>query len=216
VPGLQSTARTAGFAYLVIIVLAAFTELSVREGAIELGDETVTAANILARESLWRLGYLAEMIVASCDIIVAVLLYALLKPALAYFAALMVLGGGDYLSGFTSEQAHSLSYLFLRLHGEAYDLALFFFGLNCLLLGWLIMRATFLPRVIGLLMVIAGACYLGNAATGVLAPRLSPILFPWVLIPAFVAELGLALWLSIMGVNRDAWRVQAAEWRASF
>ena len=215
-PGLQSTARTAGFAYLVIIVLAAFTELSVREGAIELGDETVTAANILARESLWRLGYLAEMIVASCDIIVAVLLYALLKPALAYFAALMVLGGGDYLSGFTSEQAHSLSYLFLRLHGEAYDLALFFFGLNCLLLGWLIMRATFLPRVIGLLMVIAGACYLGNAATGVLAPRLSPILFPWVLIPAFVAELGLALWLSIMGVNRDAWRVQAAEWRASF
>jgi hypothetical protein len=230
--GLQATARTSGVAYLLIILLAPFAEMMVRSGSIVRGDAVATAANILANEQLWRLAYVADMVVALCDTIVAILLYVLLRPAgrslamlgaatqlvlvaimsinaLAHLAALILVSGDGYLSGLSVEQTHSLSYFFLRLHGEAYDMSLFFFGAHCVLVGWLIMRATFMPRVIGLLMAIAGVCYLANTMIGVLAPEFSRNLFPWILLPAFVAELGLALWLLIMGVNAPKWRAQA-------
>jgi hypothetical protein len=230
---LQAKARVAGLAYLIIFIAAPFAEMVVRAGAIVRGDAAATAANILAQESLWRLAFAAELVNAACDAIVAVLLYELLKPAgrtlsllaatfrlilvaiaavktLLHLAPLHLLSGADYMSGFTSEQLQALSYLALRLHGEAYDVALFFFGVHCLLIGWLIARATFLPRIIGWLLAIAGLCYLVNTIAGALAPEFSRTLFPWILLPALPAEGGLTLWLLIMGVNPAKWREQAA------
>jgi hypothetical protein len=231
--GLQAKARIAGFFYLLIFLCAPFAEMFVRGNAIVRGDAAATAANILASESLWRLAFTAELVNAASDTIVAVLLYEILKPAgptlsllaavfrlilvaiasvkaLAHVAPLHLLGGEQFLAAFSAAELQSLSYLSLRLHGDAYDVALFFFGVHCLLVGWLILRATFLPRILGLLMAIAGVCYLANTVAGALAPDFSRMLFPWILLPALPAEGGLTLWLLIMGVNVDKWRAQTA------
>ncbi|MGD9968339.1 MAG: DUF4386 domain-containing protein [Hyphomonadaceae bacterium] len=232
-------ARIAGIAYLVIFLAAPFSEFFVRSGVIVRGDAAATANNILAAETLWRFGYVAEFATATCDIIVAVLLYELLKPAgktgamlaaafrlitvaitapkaLLHLAPLYLLDGGDVMSAFPTEQLQALSYMSLRLHGEAYDVALFYFGIHCLLIGWLIARATFMPRIIGWLLALAGLCYIFNTVAGALAPEFARGLFPWILLPALPAEGGLTLWLLIMGVNADKWRGQeaAAEARA--
>ena len=229
-------ARIAGLAYLIIFIAAPFAEIFVRSGAIVRGDAAATASNILASVGLWRLGFAAELVNAACDAIVAVLLYELLKPAgrtvsllaavfrlvlvaiaavktLLHIAPLHLLSGADFMGGFTPEQLQGLSYLALRLHGEAYDVALFFFGVHCLLIGWLIARATFLPRIFGWLLIVAGLCYLFNTLAGALAPEFARGLFPWILLPALPAEGGLTLWLLIMGVNTDKWREQAASAR---
>jgi hypothetical protein len=230
---LQTKARIAGLAYLIIIVAAPFSEVFVRGGATVRGDAAATAANILASESLWRLGYVAEFLTATCDIIVAVLLYELLKPVgrsasllaaafrllvvsiaavktLLHIAPLYLLDGGQSMNAFSAEQLQALSYVSLRLHGAAYSVALFFFGIHCLLIGWLIARADFLPRILGWLLALAGACYLVNTVVAALAPELSGVLFPWILLPALPAEGGLALWLLIRGVNAEKWRARAA------
>ncbi|MGH6952022.1 MAG: DUF4386 domain-containing protein [Vitreimonas sp.] len=228
----KPTARVAGLAYLIIFIAAPFAEMFVRSGAIVRGDAAATAASILASESLWRLAFAAELVNAACDAIVAVLLYELLKPAgravsllaavfrlvlvalaavktLLHIAPLHLLSGADFMAGFTPEQLQGLSYLALRLHGEAYDVALFFFGVHCVLIGWLIARATFLPRIFGWLLVFAGLCYLFNTLAGALAPEFARTLFPWILLPALPAEGGLTLWLLIMGVDAQKWREQA-------
>lgn len=233
VDALQAKARTAGLAYLVIFIAAPFAEMYVRSGAIVRGDAAATAANILAGEGLWRLAFAAELVNAAADTIVAVLLYELLKPAgrtvsllaaifrlvlvaiaavktLLHVAPLYLLSGADYMAAFSAEQLQALSYVSLRLHGEAFDVSLFFFGIHCLLIGWLIARATFLPRIIGWLLAIAGLCYVANTVAGALAPELARALFPWFLLPALPAEGGLTLWLLIMGVNTAKWREQAA------
>ena len=129
---------------------------------------------------------------------------------LLHMAPLYLLSGADYTAAFSTEQLQALSYTALRLHGEAYDISLFFFGIHCVLIGWLIAHATFLPRILGWLLAIAGLCYLVNTLAGALAPEFARMLFPWILLPALPAEGGLTLWLLAKGVNADKWREQAA------
>lgn len=228
-----ATARIAGVAYLAIILLAVFSEMVVRDGAIVSGDAAATASNILAREQLWRLAGAADFFTAACDVIVALLLYVLLKPVgrvaallgaafqlvlvglsvlriIFHMLPLSLLAAGDtYLSHFTPEQLQDLSYLSLRLHGQAYDVSLFFFGVHCLLIGWLIARANFLPRVFGWLLFVAGLCYVANTIGRAIDPQATSALYPWVLIEPFIAEAGLTLWLLFRGVNVAKWRAQA-------
>lgn len=84
-----------------------------------------------------------------------------------------------------------------------------FFGVSCIALGYLILKSGFLPRVLGILMTIAGACYLINSMTLILFPPLASILL---LLPAFIAELSLALWLTAKGVNVPKWKEKAGAW----
>lgn len=234
----KATARVAGLAYLTIMVLAPFSEMFVRSGAIVRNDAAATAANILAAEPLWRWAFTAELVTMAADITVAVLLFVLLRPvgktvallgavfqlvmaalsgvkALFHLLPLVLLDAGDtFLSNFSAAQLQALSYLSLRLHGETYDIMLFLFGVHCLLIGWLIARATFLPRILGWLLMFAGVCYIVNTVAGVLAPEFARLLYPWSLLPALPAEGGLTLWLLLMGVNAEKWRAQAAEMRA--
>lgn len=229
-----STARVAGLAYLGIILSAPFSEMFVRDSAVVPDNAAATAANILAHEDLWRLGGAAEFFTASCDVIVAVLLYVLLKPlgrttsllaavfqlVLVALSAVKILfhmlplnllkSGATYLTHFTLEQLQDLSYLSLRLHGRAYDISLFFFGVHCVLIGWLISKATFLPRPVGWALVLAGVCYAANVVVRFVAPDVASQLFPWVMLPGFLSETALALWLTLRGVNAEKWRQQAA------
>lgn len=230
----KPTARVAGLAYLMIFLIGPFSALAARSSAIVRGDSAATAANILAAEPLWRLAFTTELVNAAADIIVAVLLYVLLKPvgrtmallgavfqlvmaallcvkALFHLLSLILLKDGDtYLTNFSAGQLQDLSYLSLRLYGETYDIMLFLFGVHCLLVGWLIARATFMPRILGWLMALVGLCYLFNTIAGVFAPEFREMLYPWILLPALPAEGGLTLWLLIMGVNAQKWRAQAA------
>lgn len=233
-PNPVAKARLAGLAYVAIILAAPFSEMFARAGAVVSGDSAATAANILAREELWRWAGTAEFLTASCDVVVALLLYEVLKPSgkttallaaafqlvlvaisgvkiLFHMAPLSLLKAGDtYLTNFTTGQLQDLSYYFIRLHGQAYDVSLVFFGVHCVLVGWLIARATYLPRLLGGLMVLAGVCWIANTIIRFTEPQLGSLRFPWLVLPAGLIEITLALWLLIGGVNAQKWRAQAA------
>jgi len=123
-------------------------------------------------------------------------------------APLVILGGSQSLSAFSVEQLQALALLFLQLHAQGYTISMVFFGSYNLLIGCLIFRSTFLPRILGVLLAFSGLCYLVNCFVNFLSPALTARLVPYILIPG-VAELLLALWLVMVGVNVQRWNEQA-------
>ena len=225
-------ARIAGALYLTLGIMAGFAEVYVRGRLVVRGDAAATAANILAHESLYRLGGAADLINVVCDTFLALLFYELLKPVsrslsllsaffrlmhvailavstLYHFAPLVLLGGGTDLTAFSTQQLQAQTLVSLRLHALGYNICLVFFGFACLILGILIFRSRFLPRSFGVLMGLAGLCYMINSFAKLVTPAFAHALFPWILLPAFPAELGLPLWLLVMGVNVYRWKQQA-------
>jgi hypothetical protein len=141
---------------------------------------------------------------------------------LFHLAAVIVLGGAgpsdrgvdpfpDYLEAFDPQQLHALAYLSLRLHGYGFAIGLIFFGFTIVLLGYLIYRSGYLPRIIGVLLIIGGLGYLTNSFAQILGPALAASLLPWDLLPASLGELGLALWLTVKGINVQKWKERAQE-----
>ena len=108
---------------------------------------------------------------------------------------------GSFHRGLTLAERHDLAYSSLQGFASGFAVSLVFFGGVCLLYGWLIFESRFLPVYIGVLITLAGICYLFNSFAMVLAPEIAESLFPFILLPSFVGELSLALWLSVMGVN---------------
>jgi hypothetical protein len=223
-------ARIAGALYLVVIVLGLYAELFVRGPIIVAGEAAATARNILAHQGLWRLSVAFDLAAGGAYAAVTVLLYELLAPvnrtlsriaavfsllgiavgavsALFQMAALYLIAGPPYLAAFTPAQLAALARLFVRLHGEAGGIGIIFFGVYCLAIGWLIFRSTFMPRIIGVLMALAGAAYLIDSVAGILAPNLD--LFAWILAPSFIGEASLTLWLLVVGVDTARWRERA-------
>jgi hypothetical protein len=227
----QPYARTGGVLYLFIIVAALFAEVFVRGRLIVEGDPTATASNILGSETLFRVGLAGEMLTCVCDVTLAMILYALLAPVsrhlamlgaflrvtfvavysvtkLFEIAALVLLGRTDL----EPQLAHGLADVSLRVHSLGYGLSLLFFGVCTALFGYLIHRSGYLPKAIGVLLVIGGACYVVFSLAQMLAPAFAgKALFPWLLLPAFPAEAGLCLWLLVKGVDVAKWeeRVRA-------
>src|SRR5262249_23008069 len=128
---------------------------------------------------------------------------------LFHLAAVLILSGADFLKAFDPSQLHSLAFLSLKLFDNGYGISLVFFGFFCIFTGYLIFKSTFLPRILGVLMAIAGLCYLINIFVLFLAPSLAHHFF-YILLPAGLAELSLALWLLVKGVNAQRWKQQAA------
>lgn len=219
--------------YLFIIVAALFGEVFVRDRLIVPRDPAATANNILGSEMLFRVGLAGEMLTCVCDVALAMILYFLLRPVsrnlallAAFFrltfvgiysvaklfeiAALAALGGTDYLKAFAPQQLHDLAYVLLRVHSLGYGASLLFFGLCCVVFGYLIHQSGYLPRILGTLLLIGGVGYVVFSLAQMLAPAFAAkYLFPWVLLPAFPAELGLALWLTVKGVNVPKWKERA-------
>jgi hypothetical protein len=216
-------ARFAGLLYLIIIVSAGFSEI-VRSNLVVSGDATATANNILASEGLFRIGFAADLVAFLSDAAVAVLLYVLLRPVsrvlsliaasfrlahatisginmLNQFAALLLLSGAGYLTAFETEQAHALVLLFLNAHNYGYLIGLVFFGLSLLVLGYLIFRSGYFPRILGVLLILASLCYLIDGFTNFLLPSYAAIT-DWIVVATAVpAELSLTLWLLLKGVD---------------
>lgn len=129
---------------------------------------------------------------------------------LSYLAPLAVLGGAPYLSVFKAEQLHALALLLLVLFDQAYNIGMVFFGFYCLLIGYLIFRSTFLPRILGALMAFAGLVWLTFLST-----PLANYLSPYNLASGLLGETSLMLWLLVIGVNVQRWKEQASAARSS-
>jgi hypothetical protein len=220
-------AKIAGVFYLVTILARMFVEIFVRNRLVVSDNAAATASNILAHQPLWRLGFATDILSFASYVALTALLYELLKPvnpglsvvaaffglaasvvhaisSLFHFAPLVVLGGGSYLSAFTVEQLQALALVFLKLRAAAYhNIGLVFFGLYLLLVGILILRSTFLPRILGVLMVLAGLSYVPF-----LSPTLARSLQPYILVFPAVGQISLTLWLLVMGINAQRWKEQ--------
>ena len=219
-------ARIAGVFYLIITACALFAYLYVRGQVIVPGDMARTAANILAHEQLYRTGFSAAVIVVICNPPMGLILYELLKvvnPRLAllalvfiiisttieavnlfnYITPLFTLTLPEYRGAFDPDELQALARGPIRLFGYAFSVSLTFFGVFCALNGYLILRSKFLPAVLGLLMIVAGVTYWINSFQLFLA---LPI--PYIQWVTLIAELSLALWLLVVGVNEAKWRTR--------
>lgn len=216
-------ARMAGVFYLLTIIMGVFAEVFVRGALIVRDDAAATATNILAHEPLYRFGLAADLIMLACYTAVTLLFYALFKPvgrslsllaaffslmgiavlavnSLTHVAPLLFLGNAHYLSPFETNQLQSLALMSLKLHTRGYNISAVFFGIYMLLLGYLIFRSNFLPRILGVLMAVGGLSYLTDSFAVFLLPTLAARL-PDIAMLGGIAELALCLWLMVRGVN---------------
>jgi hypothetical protein len=224
---LRLKARITGALYLLTILTGIFSAGFVTGKLVVNGDAAATAANILAHPGLLRLGFAVYLIEMACQVAITALFYDLLKPAggsvslvaaflgltgciiktfsrVFFIAPLFILGGAHYLSVFSVEQLQALALLFLKLNDRGAGIALVFFGFYAILTGCLIVRSTFLPRILGVLSMVGGLGWL----TFLYLP-LGGRLFPFIAIFGILGAALLIFWLLVFGVNEQRWKEQA-------
>jgi hypothetical protein len=220
---IKKQARVAGLLYLLASIPAPFALIYVPSKVIVPGDATATANHIRTSETLFRLGIASELFGFIMFIFVVLALYRLFKGvsekhALAMailllisfpiwfmnvlndIAALILVSGANFLSVFETRQLDALAYLFVRLHGQGYVIALIFSGLWLFPFGILVIRSGFIPRVLGYLLFIAGFGYLASSVTFLLLPAYGPILDKFAT-NLTLGELPIILWLLIWGAK---------------
>jgi hypothetical protein len=226
----QKTARVAACVFLGIFLLGMSTELFIRPGMIVSGDATATARNIAASEALFRLSLVNDLSRQVLLMALPLVLYQLLKPVNKTIAALMVIfalvgvsismlneinhfavlllsSGAGYLTAFNSDQLNVLVMFFLELrkYGTYIPQLL---SIWVLLLGYLVFKSSFLPRILGILLMLGGLCYTVSAVLFFLFPNFDATIFG---LFAFIGESLFYLWLLIMGVNVEEWRKRVLE-----
>jgi hypothetical protein len=224
------TARFAGLLYLALAALSVFGLIYVPSVILVPGDPAATAMNIVASESLFRLGFVGNLLVFTVNIFVAVLLYKVFEPVgktmaglmvililvgvaiamlneLNQFAALLLLSGGDYLAAFTSEQLQALATLFLDIYEHGFVVAHIFFGLWLFPMGYLVIKSGFMPKVIGIFLLIACVGYVVDFILFFLFPEITMTVSGY----TFIGEVMLLLWLLVMGVNVEQWKQRALQ-----
>ena len=192
-------ARVVGLLYLIIFLIAPFAEFFVREGLIVPDDATATARNIVAGEGLFRAGFASDLVVFVIEVAQAAVLYVLLAPVsrllalvmafarlaqatilglnlLNMFIGLQLLTGAEYAEAFEARQLHALALVFLTAQSFGYELGLMFFALHLGVLGYLVYRSEFLPRILGVLLAISALGYMANGLAVFLVPGLAT---PW-------------------------------------
>lgn len=227
-PSPQVRARVAGALYLVANIFAPFTLLYLPSRFVVRGDATATANNIIASVSLFRLGIVGNLFTFIANIFLALALYQLLKIVsrnlaslmlmlfligvpiamlneLPQLAVLQLLSGADYLKVYSPDQLQAAAYLLLRLHDQGLLIAHIFFGLWLLPMGHLVFKSGFIPRIVGVPLVIAGVGYVVQSFAAFLGYNVNIILFTG------LGEVVFLLWLLIKGVNEELWRKRALE-----
>ena len=232
-PPLRRWTRIAGSLYLVIFVVYPLSTL-VRSSLVVPGDAAATADNIRTQETLFRWGMAGEATIVLVEIVLAAVLYALLRPvsrtmslaaALARVAEAVVMAAGclvasvftllvvsepGYLAAFDADQRDALALFFQEANDDIVLVWGFFFALSLVLTGWLVHRSGFLPRLVGILLALAGVGYFVQSFGTFLAPGLTDTWALIVLVLAIPGELVFALWLLIKGVDEDKWSAAAS------
>jgi hypothetical protein len=220
-------ARLAGAFQLLEAITATYGQVVVLGKLTVSGNGAATAANILGHERLFWLGFASSIAGVVFHIAWALLFYELFKVvnrSIALFAVFVILVGcgiqtltilfyaapwyiltsGGSLGAFTAGQLQALAYMLLKLNGQAFNLYLVFFGLWCFLSGYLIFRSTFMPRILGVLLMISGVGWMTF-----LVPPMGSYLFSYVAAASALGEIPLEFWLLLFSVNAQRWKEQA-------
>ena len=223
--------RAVGVLLILTIVGGWFGEMYV-PSVIMTGDAAATAAQLRHNEGLFRLGFAAYLVEAFSDVVLAWLFYVLLRPVhrelallsaffglvsmslfavtqMFHFSAPMFLAGSRYLMVFSPDQLEAFASLFLSLYARLSGLFMLFYGAGWIIRGYLSFRSGYLPRFLGVIMVVAGVGFVAKNITKVLTPASSSDML---LAPMFLNAVVLAIWMLARGVDRDKWgRALAAE-----
>lgn len=217
-------AKTAGFLYLITIISGGFAEAFVRGRLTVYGNAVATAQNILASEQMYRFGFAADLICILCSTFLSIIFYILFKPVnknlsllalvfsiiatavmavnlLNQLAPLLLLHNSSYQETFSIEQLQTLSLFFLNFQSQGYNISLFLFAFYFPIIGYLIYKSNFIPKIIGIIYTMAGVGYLTNSLAWFLYPQLAAHLFPYVLLPALIGEVSMSFWLIVKGVK---------------
>ena len=221
---IDKAARVAGALYLLAIVVGPFSLIYIPTVLFVSGDATATAHNVLTHEMLFRLGIVGDLLAGVSILFLTLALYQLLKGvdrgyaflmvilgglmvtpifflnALNWVAALLLVHGADFLAAFTQAQRYALAMLFIRLHSQGNVVDEMFWGLWLFPFGILVARSRFLPRLLGVWLIVGGLGYLALSLAGLLFPQYEDIVFT-VVQPAFLGEIAIMLWLLIKGAN---------------
>jgi hypothetical protein len=207
--------RVAGVLYVPLFLLGPFALLYVRSTVVVDGDAAATADRIAAHGGLFRAGSVAELIIPLFDVALALVFYVLLKPVnrpiallAAFFrlmtAALVLVSAATNfaaLQALSDDQSHASALLMLGLHQHLLAIGMVTFALHILFLGYLIWISNLLPRIVGLLLIAASVGYVANSLRVLLTLDWPAPVRTAVLLPAFVAELSLMLWLLVRGMR---------------
>ena len=221
----NKSARMAGWLYLIYMVFHISADVIGRSRLIVFGDATTTARNIAASASQFRIGVVGDLVAAALFLLAAWALYVLLKPVneniallflllnltgvaiqcssdLFLFAGQLLLSGAEYLKVFQADQLQALAMASLVLYKNGFMIAQIFYGAWLFPLGYLVFKSGFLPRILGIVLMLHCAFWLMTALQFFLFPGLAAITYiSWPL--GFIAEFGLTLWLLIKGAKEQ-------------
>jgi len=221
---LNKSARIAGFLYLIYMAAHIISDIW-RDSFIVPGDAAATASNIMAHEGIFTITAVGDFFAAALFFLAAWALYALLKPvnknlallflllnlagvalqcmsAINLFAALLLMNGPDYLNVFQVDQLQSLAMFFLDLREKGFLIAQLFYGAWLFPLGYLVYKSGFLPKILGIVLMVHCFTWLSTVFQSFLFPSFAAITYvSWPL--GFIAEFGLTLWLLIMGAKEQ-------------
>jgi len=233
----DKAARIAGAVYLSMVFTAPFTLLYIPSKLIVRGDATATANNILAHETMFRLAILGDLVTAVIFICLGIALYRLLSgvnktwamlmvafvlissavgflDTLNNIAALILFRGGDFLTVFEKPQLNALGYLFIRLHNQGIFINELFWGLWLFPFGLLVFRSGFLPRFIGVWLMINCFGYVALSIIALFAPDYYATAFKWAQ-PLLFGELAIMLWLLIKGAKVPPLKLATVEMKTA-
>jgi hypothetical protein len=220
----KKQAHIAGALYFLMAIAAPIGLVYVPGALIVARDATATADRVRVSESLLRLGIASELFHQTLAIFLVLALYRLFKAVnrtlawqvvilgalvsvpimfvnvLNEIAALILVSGADFLSVFEKRQLDALAYLFLRLHSQGINVASIFWGLWLFPLAMLVIRSGFIPRFIGIALMIAGSAYLAYSSVSLLLPQYAPAVGQFAIVLE-AGELPVIFWLLIWGAK---------------
>ncbi|WP_026211572.1 DUF4386 domain-containing protein [Lewinella cohaerens] len=223
----KNIARRAGLLYLIVILFGTFAELHVRAALVVPGHSQATVSNILNHQLSFRLAFLSDLLMQVAFFYLALTLYRLFESVnrrfalsmllnvaigvaimclnmLHHFAVILLLDEGGYLHAFSNEQLTGMVAFFLELHKYGYRIAQIFFGIWLFPLGYLVCQSGYFPKVLGIMLLVAGLSFLVDFFLFFLLTDYSAATSSLVTLPTVIGEFSLCVWLLIKGVKTVA------------
>ncbi|MEA2761907.1 MAG: hypothetical protein QOD47_1191 [Gemmatimonadaceae bacterium] len=221
---ITAKARLAGILYVVMGIPAWFSLMYIPSVYVVRSDPTATARNIVNGEALYRLGILSELVSQTIFLVLALVLYDLLRDAdrkqarlmvmlvgvsvafefancLNLVAPLILLSGADFLSVFSKPQLDALALVFLKLRNSGLGVVSLVWGLWLLPFGVLVFKSGFFPKVLGVLLIVACFAYVTGSVTSIMVPAPTPVIAIVTQAVGGLGELAIVLWMIVMGAR---------------